>query len=170
MKFENIKEKYQLKDNQIRQISDTEYYITSFGRIINKHGKMLALHIDRNGYSTYYLSIKNKPVFVQLHRLVLENFNPISNMNNLFVNHKDGNKSNNNLENLEWVTRSENTKHSFKNQLQTQVTNQYGTYHVLTEEERIFIKNNYNILGIKNLANKFNVCERTIRKYKNYGE
>lgn len=76
---------------------------------------MLALHIDKNGYSTYYLSIKNKPVFVQLHRLVLENFNPISNMNNLFVNHKDGNKSNNNLENLEWVTRSENAKHSFKN-------------------------------------------------------
>ena len=47
-----------------------------------------------------------------VHRLVLETFNPIEHMENYQVNHIDGNKINNNLDNLEWVTRSENMQHA----------------------------------------------------------
>lgn len=50
----------------------------------------------------------------QIHRLELETFNPIDDMKKYYVNHKDLNKQNNNLSNLEWVSAKENTHHYFK--------------------------------------------------------
>ena len=52
---------------------------------------------------------------VQVHRAMLMTFNPYENMENLLVNHKDLNKENNNLENLEWCTPQENTQHFIDN-------------------------------------------------------
>ena len=53
---------------------------------------------------------------VKLHRLVAETFlpNPCGHKE---INHKDGNKENNSVENLEWCTRSENLKHAYANGL-----------------------------------------------------
>jgi hypothetical protein len=48
---------------------------------------------------------------------VAENFIPVQNMENLTVNHKDGDKENNRLENLEWNTSSENNQHAWGNGL-----------------------------------------------------
>ena len=67
-----------------------------------------------------YLSVDlrkiNKRKTFQVHRMVAEAFIP--NPNNLEqVNHKDGNKLNNVVDNLEWCTCSENVKHAYKNQL-----------------------------------------------------
>lgn len=66
----------------------------------------------KTGY--YVVNLKGKLYYI--HRLVAETFIP--NFNNLpQVNHKDGNKKNNCVENLEWCTNSENIKHAYKNGL-----------------------------------------------------
>lgn len=67
--------------------------------------------VDRYGYNTVKLSVKRKVYYRTIHRLVAETF--IANPGNLpHVNHKDGNKLNNNVDNLEWVTPRENTLHA----------------------------------------------------------
>lgn len=48
-----------------------------------------------------------------IHRMVLQTFKPVDGMENLDVNHIDGDKSNNTLSNLEWCTKSENMKHAY---------------------------------------------------------
>lgn len=67
-----------------------------------------------------YLCVKlhgDKPLNIKVHRLVGLHFIPNPN-NKKCINHKDGNKLNNCVTNLEWVTHSENTQHSFDNKLQ----------------------------------------------------
>lgn len=60
-----------------------------------------------------YDEVSKKNVRVRVHRLVAETF--LDNIENkLCVNHKDGNKINNNVSNLEWATYSENKEHSFR--------------------------------------------------------
>lgn len=54
----------------------------------------------------------------RLHRLVMMAFEPIENMENMEVNHKDGNKLHNSLDNLEWCNASCNQKHAFQLGLQ----------------------------------------------------
>ena len=83
--------------------------------------KILKQHIMKNGYhqvSLYKDGIKTKFL---VHRLVALNFLP--NPNSLpQVNHIDGNKSNNSIENLEWISQIDNMKHAFENNLVTTIT------------------------------------------------
>lgn len=66
-----------------------------------------------NGYLQVKLSKEGKRFYLLLHRVVAKTF--ILNIDNKpEVNHIDGDKENNNLKNLEWVTSSENQKHAFK--------------------------------------------------------
>ena len=86
-----------------------------------KRNEHILKQYESNGYLRVGLTKQfEKPRYHFVHRLVLSSFKDKS---NLFVNHIDGNKSNNNLENLEWVTRSENQKHAYKIGLQKPVDN-----------------------------------------------
>lgn len=70
-------------------------------------------NFDKDGYLNITLSKNSKAKTFKIHRLVAKAF--IDNPGNLpEVNHKDGNKSNNFVNNLEWITRSENQKHAFR--------------------------------------------------------
>jgi len=81
-------------------------------------GKFLKHRKDSHGYS--YIGLTDKFGKInnhRIHRLLMLNFNYNKDHNNLVVNHLDGIKHNNDLKNLEWCTKSENTKHAFENGL-----------------------------------------------------
>lgn len=120
----------------------TNYEIDTEGNIYNLNTKKyLKGSIGEHGYKYYRLSKEGKKKMFYAHRLVAETFIP--NENNLpVVNHIDGNKLNNNVNNLEWVTYSENTQH-WKDT--TKITRKATVYYTedLPGEEWISYSNYY---------------------------
>lgn len=89
------------------------YQISSMGNVKNvKTNKLLLGDVNRVGYKRVILYSPVKKRFF-VHRLVAYHFVD-GYQDELVVNHKDGNKTNNCADNLEWVTRSENDIHAFK--------------------------------------------------------
>ena len=89
----------------------------SLGRERKINGYEVALNVKKNGYIEVALPLgKGKRLYRLVHRLVLMTFSPVENMDSLEVNHKDENKSNNCLDNLEWVTSKENCNYGTRNQ------------------------------------------------------
>ena len=90
------------------------YLITSDGKIINKTtNKEKKTFISNNGYKRVTLWFNGKQKKMSVHRLVAMAFIP--NPDNLpQVNHIDGNKQNNSVENLEWCNQRHNTKEAYK--------------------------------------------------------
>ena len=87
------------------------------GTLYRDTGQIIPTRLDRYGYPriTIYLG-KSKYKTKCVHRIVAEQLIP--NPNSLpQVNHKDGNKCNNSVANLEWVTNKQNMKHAYVNGL-----------------------------------------------------
>lgn len=89
------------------------YFVDKEGRVWNSKGKEKSQHLSRDGYPCVMLWKDNKGTFKTVHRFVAQAFIP-NPENKPCVNHIDGDKANNKVENLEWVTYSENTIHAFE--------------------------------------------------------
>ena len=109
-------------EEQWRPINE-RYEVSNFGNIrsyVDFHGKigtvphLLKPHKGNNGYYMIMLYFKNKHKYMPVHRLVATAFIPNPN-NYRCVNHKDENKLNNSVDNLEWCTHKYNCNYGTRN-------------------------------------------------------
>lgn len=122
------------------------YQISNYGNIksldklvwnrfkyIKRLGRDIKTNIDKYGYVRATLSKNGKRTNEQIHRLVAKTF--LDNPNNYpQINHKDCNKQNNYVGNLEWCTNAHNMKHAFNN-----IDFDYQTRPVLQIENNVVI-------------------------------
>ena len=87
------------------------YEVSTTGAV-TRNGKIIKTQLCA-GYPSYRESINNKKCRVYVHRKVAETYIP-NPKNKPCVNHLDGNKENNDVSNLEWVTHKENSQHASK--------------------------------------------------------
>jgi hypothetical protein len=146
--------------------------IKSIGRMVNavingvqmlrwSKGKIIKQKLESNGYLRLCISIDGKTSTVLVHRLVAAAFFGAS---KLPVNHKDFNRSNNCVENLEYMTYSENVSYSYMaGRLKSKVGSK-NQMSKLSESNIPIIKSMFNELGqsIQEIAAYFNVNYTTI--------
>jgi len=87
--------------------------VNSIGRIHKQDGRWLTHSVMGVGYLTVGLSKNRKSKNYTVHRLLATHYLPNPN-NYPFVNHKDGNKTNNYIDNLEWCTGKQNSEHAWR--------------------------------------------------------
>ena len=113
--YDEFKNFYQVSNlGRVRSVDRID--TISDGRVFHRKGVILKPKICRKGYYRVQLYHKTKGKHINIHRLVALAF--IDNPNNLpQVNHVNGDKSNNSIWNLEWVTNDDNMKHAIENGL-----------------------------------------------------
>jgi len=145
---------------------ENKYSISLNGDILNiRKNKLLKLTQDSNGYLRVTLTKNKKSILFSHHRLVAENFIP-NPKNKPCINHVDGNKTNNSIGNLEWVTYSENHKHAYANGLMNK-KGQKHHFSKLTTNDVKHIRENKENKNAKELAEIYNVSVTTIYDVKN---
>ena len=148
--------------------SNGEYLVNEYGdvRSLKNHGdRILKKRISRDGYVWYILQINGKGKTMRANRLVANAFIPNPD-GKPTVNHKDGNKKNNYVSNLEWATREEQMAHAYKHHLKRPMRGVLQKKHSLTEEEvreiRRVYKSHSKEYGMIALAKKYSVSISTI--------
>ena len=147
------------------------YKISSYGRILSlaKQGfdgrflteKILKCSNDKNGYKLVFLYKNGKKKVFKVHRLIAILF--IENNKNLpCVNHRDNDKKNNHVKNLEWVNDKMNKAHAISLNLMPKGESVFGSK--LNKEDVIKIRNLYyqNKLSQQNIADMFNIQPTTV--------
>ena len=87
------------------------YFVSNFGRVMNKYGKILKQRLDKNKkYLTIQVYYNKKFIVLPIHKAVFRSFNPnIKIIKGYVVDHRDNNRDNNRLDNLQYITHRENS-------------------------------------------------------------
>lgn len=125
---------------------------------------------DKSGYFRTNLSKNGTNKTVKVHRIVAQAFIP-NPENKPTVNHKNGIKTDNRAENLEWATQSENMQHACDNQLKRN-DGEHNSQSKLTWENVRYIRSVYKqkdpLFGAIPLSKKFGVHRKTISRIAAY--
>jgi len=148
--------------NNWKEIVDyPNYYVSNVGEVKSTHyakDRLLKAQC-MNGYLRVGLSKNGKVSLFLIHRLVAIAF--LDNPNNYsFINHKNGIKSDNRLDNLEWCSASENLNHALNNSLRIMPKGERHHKAKLTEEQILKIRSS--TLKQTELACIYNVNQQTI--------
>lgn len=138
-----------------------DYEVSEVGTIRNiKTKHIIKQFIGRDGYVRTQIAGKTRLV----HRIVAMAFLPIVDGKD-FVNHIDGKKENNAVENLEWCTRSENQRHAYAYNLMS-ADGEKNSNAKLSTEDVNYIRTHYikgdKTFGAKALAKKYGVTHQAI--------
>lgn len=177
--IENYPDKFQLMPGEVfKDIPsyEGEYQVSNKGRIRSlktRDGQIMRLKKSRSGYIHICLCTGNKKKHHSVHVLVLESFkNPRP--DNHVVNHKDGNKENNDISNLEWVTQSANAIHSYYILGKSEHCNpprSYGEDHPMATSKDVArsIKESYSKgLSSREVGRQFGVSKTTVLNIVNH--
>lgn len=152
---------------QFRSITHITTYANKYGSYEKiKKGRLLKIQIDSCGYLQAGLSANGKRSMRLMHRLVAIAFIP-NPENKPEVNHLDGNKLNNNVENLEWATKSENQIHAYKTGLIIKKNGEKNGNSKLTNKQVLEIRKS-NKLGVE-LSKLFNISTGAISQIRRRG-
>lgn len=155
-----------VKDYQrIYQVSNTGKVRRLKGSPMTKDNRILVNKTKSSGYKFVCLSVESLCKYYHVHRLVAEAFidNP---ENKKYVNHIDCDKSNNNVENLEWVTAKENSEHARKNII-FNYNNKIGIENKSTKQiVQKDLDGNYLYLWdcVKNISSYYSIVETAINR------
>lgn len=154
----------------------SRYMVSNLGNLKSKNYKrtgreQLLKPCDTGGYlQTMILNDFNKYETRKIHYLVALAFLGYR-KDGLVVNHKDGNKHNNNIENLEYCTQSYNSKHSFDTGLQLPKKGELNGMSKLTQEKvneiRYIAKNNGRYWGRNRIAKELGVSPKHLQSIVN---
>ena len=126
---------------------NTNYIVYEDGRIYSKRkNKFLTPKVNWDGYHRLQIHNKGKVKMIGWHRIVAETFLSKPSEKHNVVNHKDGNKTNNNVNNLEWVTQKQNIKHAWDKGLSTNTNHSKYTEFVVLDVINN-VKNEYGCLS-----------------------
>jgi hypothetical protein len=141
------------------------YMINRVGEVQNYKNKILSSYTDRYGYlvSTLYLDKKRKKRTV--HSLVMETFVHIR-KGNCQINHIDGDKKNNKLENLEYCTASDNLSHAYRIGLKSAIGERNGFSKICSKDVVNIKKMLANGQTQKLVASFFEIDQSTVSNIK----
>jgi len=170
MKTKPIKEEIweDIEEYEGYQISSIGNIKSISGKFKSKKDKLLSRRIDKDGYVICAIYKNQKRKDFKIHRLVAKAFIP-NPENKSMVNHKDGIKDHNWVDNLEWCTQGENEKHAYRTGLKSHKGENHP-YHKLTQKNVDEIRKRHSNEGLtrKYLSAIFNVSTSQITRIINH--